>query len=105
MNMSAEFRIPIRELVIWHRERWAENRTADDGIPGEALGDVDVVPFHLREALFLWEWMRVGIVGKEQWGSAYLSKPTPSYSSRGLPWGLPQPTKYICPPLQLSGSG
>jgi len=53
MNMSAEFRIPVRELAIWHRERWVENRTADDGIPSETLGDVDVVPFHLREALLL----------------------------------------------------
>lgn len=64
MNMSAEFRIPVRELAIWHRERWGGDRTADDGIPGETLGDVDVVPFHLREALLLWEQMRACMVGE-----------------------------------------
>ena len=47
MNMSAEFRIPVRGLAIWHRERWGGDRTTDDGILGETLGDVDVVPFHL----------------------------------------------------------
>jgi len=47
MNMSAEFRIPARKLAVWHREWWGRDHTADYGIPSEALGDVDVVPFHL----------------------------------------------------------
>ena len=52
MKISAEFRMPARKLVIRRSQR-SEKRTADDGIPGETLRDVDVISFHLREALLL----------------------------------------------------
>jgi len=62
MNMSAEFRMPVWRLVIWQSGRRGGTRTADDSIPGETLGDVDVISFHPREALLLWESMRACIV-------------------------------------------
>lgn len=47
MKMSAEFRMPVWKLVTWLCDRRGEEYTTDDGIPGETLGNVNVIPCHL----------------------------------------------------------
>ena len=82
MNMSAELRMPAWKLVVWYSDRRGEDRTADDGIPDETLGNMNVVPLHLGEALLLWEWIRACMVGEEQW----FSIPIKAHAFLFVPW-------------------